>query len=197
MLKSLAKVILITAGIALAPILLMTYIGVFGFSFPSLCTTKEIPIDPPTLMRDSDIVFEKEIMMFIIPPHKSHGSSQCPQTIKEEADGLIQKSGPGYEDTDYQTITIKENTKFKFIRAAYQSSKGYNPGDGDFYLLQTEDGKKWYISAASFPGIPYSGQSKWIAGYYKSDQRIGDVVVENVYLCRKSGELKFELCPTE
>ena len=172
------------AGLIASILFIFFYLGNYGFSFPP-CSSYEIPLAAPDLMRTSDIVFEKQ-MYYVIKPHKDKKSfwETCPNNVREDAAGFIQQDNRPYETPGYQIIPIEKDTKFKLIRSTYiHAAIDFEGGkSGEHYLIRDDNGKDWYIRPIYFLNDKRwdnEAEPKWTAGYYKSGQRIGDVIIES------------------
>jgi len=187
------KKLVVLALLCLLPFIIAAYFLTYGFGLPS-CRSFETVLEASILMQTSDIIFEKQ-MYYVTSPSKEKSVVTCQKTIRQQASGFLTQDNQPYDTPGYQIIPIPQNTKFTLVRMTYIEYKGYSGESvGSYYLFKNDKGEEWYIRPIHFLNREHWGgndESKWVAGYYKDGNRLGEVTVQDIWKCNKNDNLEF------
>jgi hypothetical protein len=163
------------------------YFFQYGLVFPP-CSVYELDQHVPDVMKTSDMIFEKQKYYVITPESKKEKKlpfDTCRDTREDATGQIMDKDEDNFLiNAGYEVISIEKGMRFRLVRRVDVHANGIGrslSGNwGDTYLLKDENGKEWYIDPLYFKNLDRSNknESKWAAGYYVGETRIGDVIVD-------------------
>lgn len=137
----------------------------------------ELPL--PDYLKGSEIIFDKPVYGI---KNLDLGSS-CISIFKQFGNG-INRIEP-YTSSSFSTSEIPNGTVFTVDKRVYVSCGSMScmdaGGGGDMIILKDDKGTLWEIDPDHFNPKSWSSERfLFKAGYYKNNERLGDVILENV-----------------